>query len=273
MLKLKPIKSEKVWGYENWIASVYPSMEQSDLVNICTKDFPLLIKVIQANDTLSVQVHPNDKDAISIEGNGNRGKTECWLILDATPDATIVYGLKNNQYSTDELKNAIENNCLENYLNVVKVQKGDFIFIPAGTVHAIGGGLRLLEVQQSCDLTYRLYDWGRPREVHISKGLKVINESENNKISKLENDFECEYFSLKKKKVETSCIISSKSITKNFSDYKFYFVLNGKGKVKNNSVDKTQDEFDLNPEDIFLVTPNDFVEISGNVELIEIVAK
>ena len=167
-IKLTPITSEKIWGYELWIASTHPNGTQPEFAKAVGGDFPLLVKIIQANDTLSIQVHPDDQKALELEGPGNRGKTECWYVLDAAPDARLVYGLKDGA-STEQLAQAIKDNKLEPYLEFVEVHKGDFIYIPAGTVHAIGGGLRLLEVQQSCDLTYRLYDWGRGREVHIDK--------------------------------------------------------------------------------------------------------
>ena len=148
-------------------------------------------EVYQANDTLSIQVHPDDDWAVKLEGEGNRGKTECWYVLDAKPDAKIVYGIKEG-YSNQVLSDAITQNKLEDYLEFVNVQKGDFIFIPAGTVHAIGAGLRLMEVQQSCDLTYRLYDWGRGREVHIQKGLSVIKREGMIPVAKFPGKFECE---------------------------------------------------------------------------------
>ena len=195
MLKLTPIKSEKIWGYELWIASTHPNGCQDDFKKLCGGDYPLLVKIIQANDTLSIQVHPDDEAAVRLEGPGNRGKTECWYVLDAAPDAKIVYGLKEGA-TREQLAQAIENSALDPYLNFVEVQKGDFIFIPAGTVHAIGGGLRLLEVQQSCDLTYRLYDWGRGREVHIQKGLEVIKTKDMISPAPFEKKFECNYFSL-----------------------------------------------------------------------------
>ena len=166
MKKLTAIKSDKIWGYELWIASTHPNGCQEDFKKSVGGDYPLLIKVIQANDVLSIQVHPDDEWAVKLEGPGNRGKTECWYVLDAAPDAKVVYGIKEG-YSNEVLAKAITENRLEEYLDLIPVKKGDFIFIPAGTVHAIGGGLRLMETQQSCDLTYRLYDWGRGREVHI----------------------------------------------------------------------------------------------------------
>ena len=84
MLKLNPVLSEKIWGDELWIASTHPNGMQKDFMELCGSDYPLLVKIIQANDTLSIQVHPDDLNAVSLEGEGNRGKTECWYVLDAT---------------------------------------------------------------------------------------------------------------------------------------------------------------------------------------------
>ena len=93
-IKLTPITSEKIWGYELWIASTHPNGTQPEFAQAVGGDFPLLVKIIQANDTLSIQVHPDDQKALELEGPGNRGKTECWYVLDAAPDAKLVYGLK-----------------------------------------------------------------------------------------------------------------------------------------------------------------------------------
>ena len=112
MIKLNPIRLDKVWGYENWIASVHPAARHKNFYDACST-YPLLIKVIQADDTLSVQVHPDDEAALKLEGEGNVGKTECWYVLDAASDAKLVFGLKKNSdgiYSSDELASAIKNN-------------------------------------------------------------------------------------------------------------------------------------------------------------------
>ena len=195
MLKLSAIKSEKVWGYELWAASTHPNGCQDEFKALCGGDYPLLVKIIQADDKLSIQVHPDDEAAVRFEGAGCRGKTECWYVLDAADDAKLVYGIKDG-VGDDVLAKAIEENRLEEYLQIVPVKKGDFIFIPAGTVHAIGAGLRLLEVQQSCDITYRLYDWGRGREVHIEKGLAVTKHEKPGVVAQFPGEFECDYFSL-----------------------------------------------------------------------------
>jgi len=143
------------------------------------KRFPLLIKFIDANDKLSVQVHPNDENANKNE-NGEFGKTEMWYIVHAEPGAKLIAGLKPGT-TKEEFKELIESNELENVLHKVKVKTGDVIFIPAGRVHAIMPGLVINEIQQNSDVTYRVYDWGRvgfdgkPRPLHIEKALNVIN--------------------------------------------------------------------------------------------------
>ena len=119
-----------------------------------------MIKVIQANDTLSVQVHPDDEYSKIHESDN--GKTECWYILDAKEDASLICGIKPG-LNKESFSKIIEEGNIENYLEKVSVKPGDMIYIPVGTVHAIEGGLKLIEVQQSSDVTYRMYDWGRDR--------------------------------------------------------------------------------------------------------------
>ncbi len=138
--------------------------------------FPLLIKIIDANDDLSIQVHPDDTYAGKNE-NGSFGKTECWYILDAPEGATLVIG--HNAKDRAELEDMIGSGRWEDFLREVPVKKGDFIQIDPGTVHAIKGGIEILETQQNSDITYRVYDYGRlqdgkPRELHIEKSIDVI---------------------------------------------------------------------------------------------------
>jgi mannose-6-phosphate isomerase len=139
--------------------------------------FPLLAKFIDANAKLSVQVHPDDSYADRYE-SGKLGKTEFWYVLDAAPGATIVHGFKAPT-SRREVQQAIEAVTLENLLYEVPVSAGDVIFVPAGTVHAIGGGVLLYELQEYSDITYRMYDYGRltasgtPRDLHVERSLDV----------------------------------------------------------------------------------------------------
>jgi mannose-6-phosphate isomerase len=140
---------------------------------------PLLVKLLDAADWLSIQVHPNDAQAAELEGQP-RGKTEAWIILAAEPSARLVIGVEPGT-DRETMAQAIRDNHLEDYIVAADVKAGDVFYIPAGTVHAIGPGIVLYEIQQSSDTTYRLYDWGRmgldgkPRQLHIEKGVQVSN--------------------------------------------------------------------------------------------------
>lgn len=138
------------------------------------EEFPLLVKILDANDKLSVQVHPDDRYAREVVGKPC-GKTECWYILDCEEDAEIIIGHKaQNQM---EFQQMVKNGDWQNLLQTVKVSKGDFIYVPSGTLHAIGKGIVILETQQSSDITYRVYDYdrtdqqGKKRELHLEEAL------------------------------------------------------------------------------------------------------
>ncbi|HXV98386.1 MAG TPA: mannose-6-phosphate isomerase, class I [Anaerolineae bacterium] len=141
--------------------------------------FPLLIKLLDANQPLSVQVHPNDEYA-NLHENGELGKTEMWYILHAKPGAYLIYGLKPG-VTPASFRQALEVGSLESYLHQLPVKAGDAVFIPAGSVHAIMDGILLAEIQQNSDTTYRVYDWnrlgadGKPRPLHIDKAIEVVN--------------------------------------------------------------------------------------------------
>ena len=141
--------------------------------------FPLLVKLIDAHQALSVQVHPDDAYAKSHENN-ELGKSEMWVVLAAEPEAEIIYGL-SEKMTPDELQQSIEKGILEQYLNRVPIHTGDHVCVPAGTLHAILAGAVLVEIQQNSNTTYRVYDWnrvgkdGQPRQLHIEKALDVIN--------------------------------------------------------------------------------------------------
>jgi mannose-6-phosphate isomerase len=145
-----------------------------------TGRFPILIKLLDCNQWLSVQVHPDDKQAVELEGQGQNGKTEAWYILDADPKAQIIGGLKPGT-SAETLATSIQNGTILDIANYLSVQKGDTVFMRAGTIHALGPGLFVYEVQQSSDITYRVFDWNRPqtggRVLHIDKSLRVANPS------------------------------------------------------------------------------------------------
>ena len=138
-------------------------------------ELPVLIKFIDAKKNLSVQVHPDDDYARTYE-NGQLGKTEMWYVMDAAPDAQLVYGF-NHDITKEQLRQSLKDGTVEKYLQKVKIQKDDVFFIEAGTVHAIGAGALIAEIQESSNLTYRLYDYnrvgkdGKLRELHIDKAL------------------------------------------------------------------------------------------------------
>jgi mannose-6-phosphate isomerase len=137
--------------------------------------FPLLIKFLDANDWLSLQVHPDDLLAKQFQANEN-GKTEAWVILEARPDSRICSGLKSG-VTVEQLRTALINGTVEECLNIISVKSGDCIFVPAGTVHALGPGIVLAEVQQQSNLTFRLFDWGRvdasgkARPIHVEESI------------------------------------------------------------------------------------------------------
>ena len=134
-------------------------------------EFPLLVKLLFPNDKLSVQVHPDDAQAQAM--GQPRGKTECWYVLEAAPGATIALGLKEGT-TPDAVRAAVLDGTMEQLMQWVPVSVGEMIFVDAGTVHAIGPGVVLLETQQTCDITFRLYDYGRPRELHVEQALRVM---------------------------------------------------------------------------------------------------
>lgn len=148
----------------------------SDKIN---SGLPVLLKFIDANDNLSIQVHPNDEYAVEYE-HGKMGKTEMWYILDAKPDASVIHGFSES-YDTDRIHDSILRNKHGGLYREIKVKKGDVVFVPAGTVHALNDGLVVAEIQQHSDLTYRMFDYdrtdaaGKKRPLHINKALDVLD--------------------------------------------------------------------------------------------------
>lgn len=186
-MKLTPHFVEKPWG-GNFIAERF-GLSPSRLIgeaflvstlegqeNFFQEKLPYLIKVIDAADNLSIQVHPDDYWAKILEASV--GKTECWLVLDAEANSGVYYGFKEG-VTFDDLIEAIKlGKDASECLNFIKVKPGDFISVPAGTIHAIGKGVRILEFQQSSGITYRIWDWNREgRELHLEKAKKVTVET------------------------------------------------------------------------------------------------
>lgn len=166
--------------YDGKTLAEYLEMHRSALGTDCAdfEYFPVLIKLIDAKNDLSVQVHPDNEYAL--EHEGEYGKTEMWYVVDCEPDAELIYGFRES-ISREEFRRAIEENTLLDKVNRVKVRKGDVFFIKSGTLHAIGKGLLIAEIQQNSNTTYRVYDYGRlgadgkPRELHIEKAIEVTD--------------------------------------------------------------------------------------------------
>ncbi|HIE03699.1 MAG TPA: class I mannose-6-phosphate isomerase [Candidatus Latescibacteria bacterium] len=214
-LKLRPILKEKIWGGRNLekvlgrklppevkVGESWEVSEHMDDVSVVCEGplsgrdlrelirsyggsllgslgrelfpdrFPLLVKFVDAGERLSVQVHPDDGYALGNEGD--LGKTEAWYVVWAEPGAELVLGFSRDT-SPDEVRRSLDEGTVEELLKWVPVSEGDVIFLSPGTLHALGEGILVYEVQESSDVTYRLYDWGRGREVHIDKALDVLN--------------------------------------------------------------------------------------------------
>jgi mannose-6-phosphate isomerase len=133
----------------------------------------LLVKYLFTSEALSVQVHPSNAETLA-KGLGEQGKEECWLVIDAEPDAALGIGF-TEPLGPAAMRAAAEDGSIERLMQWHKVKAGDFFYIPAGTVHAIGAGISLIEVQQNSDITYRLYDYGRARELHLDDGIAVAS--------------------------------------------------------------------------------------------------
>jgi len=199
---LRPIVKERVWGVERlpkwypqpepgrpvgeaWLTAAECEAETGEMLGELargnpaafgadTNGFPLLIKMLFPREKLSVQVHPNDAEAQAL--GHPRGKTECWYIVQAEPGATVAVGLKEPM-TGEQVRAAIADQTLEGKLRHLPVKAGDMVYVDAGTVHAIGPGVTVLETQEYSDITYRLYDYGRPRELHVEQGLAVVRNS------------------------------------------------------------------------------------------------
>lgn len=152
-----------------WGTDLVGSRNADDLAK---ERFPLLIKLLDANRWLSVQVHPDDAYAMTHEGES--GKTEMWVVVHAEPGAELIYGFAPGA-SRERFAEAIEAGETERWLHRVPVRSGNVIFVPTGAIHALGPGILVAEIQQNSDTTYRIYDWGRPRPLHIQKALDVLD--------------------------------------------------------------------------------------------------
>ena len=235
--------------------------------------FPILIKLIDAKDNLSIQVHPSDDYALKNEGE--YGKTEMWYVLDANEGASLYYGFKS-EITKDEFEDRINNNTLLDVLNKVEVHKGDMFFIESGTVHAMGKGIVICEIQQNSNTTYRVYDYdrrdanGNPRELHVKKAIDVSNlapaaqnrsasetvEHEGFSVTRLA---ECKYFTVDKVEVD-----SKADLTVSTDSFKSIVVTDGNGVLTFEG-----ESVDINKGDsIFIPAQDAEYSVSGKCELI-----
>lgn len=204
-------------------------------------NFPILIKLIDAKENLSVQVHPDNEYALSVEGE--YGKTEMWYIVDCDPGAELLYGFKSN-IDKEEFERRIKDNTLLEVTNSVPVHKGDVFFIEAGTLHAIGKGILIAEIQQNSNTTYRIYDYGRvgadgkPRQLHVEKAVEVTKLTPPEYPTKAMGEIEqkdgcsvqllskCDYFRVNKVCVWEHCVLEASA--KSFNSV---LVLDGEGEI------------------------------------------
>lgn len=232
------------------------------------KEFPLLVKIIDAKDDLSIQVHPDDQMAEKIENS--LGKSECWYILNEN-ESSIIYGIKAK--NKEQAIKLIDEEKWDELLKEVKVKKDDFFYVPAGTVHAIKKGCLILEIQQASDLTYRLYDYdridknGKKRELHLEKSKEAI------KINELENKKEIDKFDTYQKTDLTAneffqvrkYQIKSKTKLKRENPYLLEAVIEGSGKL---IVD--EEIYPIKKGDFFILTNEvDDYYFDGDVTVVE----
>jgi mannose-6-phosphate isomerase len=165
--RLKPDLREKVWGRTR-LSPWFPDSERpiGEAWYLADRELPLLVKLLFTSEKLSLQVHPDDGE------NCVRGKTEMWHILDAEPGATIALGFRE-RITRERLVESAKSGEIEQLVDWKPVRAGETYFTPAHTVHAIGAGVVLFEIQQNCDITYRLYDYGRPRELHLEQAAPI----------------------------------------------------------------------------------------------------
>lgn len=244
---------------------------------------PILIKFIDAKNDLSVQVHPDDEYAQKNE-NGQLGKSEMWYVLDAKADSHLVYGL-NHDVDADTMRHSIENGTLEKYLQKVPIQPDDVFFIEAGTIHAIGAGALIAEIQESSNLTYRLYDYdrvdkqGNKRPLHVDKALAVANLKCSAKPkqplsvikyrqgSATELLCRCKYFEVSRMLVNTERVRQSVEYKADETSFRVLLCTNGCGSIK------TDDGIFIQifrGDCIFFPADSETVKIHGKMQFLDI---
>ena len=184
--------------------------------------------------------------------------------------AELIYGF-NRDIDAEQIREAIDNGSITSLVNTVEVHKNDLFFIESGTVHAIGGGLRLMETQQSCDLTYRLYDWGRGREVHIEKGLAVIKREEMQPVAPFPGEFDCKYFSLERIDVKGGWSMYCSGEAGQPDDVQLLYILSEDKAVIREAGEQIGKK--ILAEEIYAVKPGEKITVEGRASIMRIRAK
>lgn len=273
ILKLSPIFKGKPWGYEKWILCCREDGESiiknQDIPNKSLWDyldyrlFPLLIKIIRAEENLSIQVHPDNLYAKEIEND--LGKNEFWYILDAKKDAYIYCGL-NKDMEKEELSQILKEGSIEKYLNKIYVNTNDSIYIPSGVIHAIGRNVTLLELQKNSNITYRIYDYNRGRELHLDKALDVINIRKNRCVKKKENFsfFKNQDFFMKKSTLNLYASYYNRD------NFELIYVCSGDGIIFNENQSEKEN---IKAGDLVYIEKNTLYNLAGIMEYMYIRAK
>lgn len=241
-------------------------------------EFPLLIKYLDCNDKLSVQVHPDD--ALALERHNSFGKTEAWYVVDCKPGASIYLGFKDLNLTREEYIAAVAESRLEQLLNKVEVKPGDVFFIPAGTVHALGAGLEVVEVQQTSDVTYRIYDWdrvdaeGKSRELHTSLAVDAIDFESDAELLHREYNLakggdvkviECNYFTMTLHDVAGVKELDRSSL----DSFVVFIALNGSVRIVADGNEETLAEGEV----ILIPAEVNDITIEGDAKLMEVYIK
>lgn len=292
------LPKDKLYG-ESWEVSCHPSgmsyveneeLENYSLLELIEKykeellgkeivekygdKFPLLIKYLDINDKLSVQVHPSDEYALRVEKEF--GKSEVWYVMEASSDAKLILGLKKD-ITREKYEEKVKNKDFSNLFNEVKVKKGDFIDVEPGVVHGtLEGSILICEIQQNSDTTYRIFDFDREvngikRELHLEKAMDVIefgkevfiSEEENRKKIEIENGTKEElikgkYFSIDR------LLINGKYKEKKYRNFQIFSILDGEGKIFSEGK-----EYKILKGDTYFIPPNKELEIDGKVEVMK----
>lgn len=316
ILKLKPVGKDYLWGgdrlnteykkniplsplAETWECSVHPDglsvvvggeYDGKALTEVLDEhpeymgtkipqgqEFPILVKFIDAKKDLSVQVHPDD--AYAREYEHQNGKTEMWYVLDAEPGAHLIYGFEH-PVTEEILRQAVEEGTLDKHLHKQYVKKGDVVFVPAGTVHGIGAGILVAEIQESSNVTYRVYDYnrvdknGKKRELHFDKAVRVMNMealTEKNEPSRMiqyepgcarEILCMCKYFETERIHVQPIC-----GFEVNDASFQVILCLEGHGTLRDSN--GNQESF-VKGDCLFLLAGSGRCRIQGNTEVLKI---